>query len=225
MGRRQLKKRIGRLLAAADFEKSLDAIGLMPPRQDVGPLFGYFCDLDETVKWHAVTAAGVLVADLARTDRESARVIIRRFIWNLNDESGGIGWGCPEAMGESLARSPAMAAEYWRILTSYIQPRGNYLEHVMLQRGAVWGVARLARSRPELLADCGGLLLPYLSADDTILRATATWAAAAMPVSELMRVLEELRADHASVRIYDGLRFNDERISDLARKALSAMSP
>jgi hypothetical protein len=38
-------------------------------------------------------------------------------------------------------------------------------------------------------------------------------------------VLEELRADHASVRIYDGLRFNDERISDLARKALCAMSP
>lgn len=223
MGSRQLKKQIGHLLAAEDFEQGLAAIRRMPPRQAVSPLFGFFCDLNETIKWHAVTAVGALVADMAAGDPESARVVIRRFIWNLNDESGGIGWGCPEAMGESLARSSAMAAEYWRVLTSYIQPQGNFLEHAMLQRGAVWGVGRLGRSQPGLLANCGGLLRPYLCAEDTILRATAAWAAETLPAPELRPILEKLSADQESVRIYEGMKFEDRCISDLAQKALSVL--
>ena len=163
------------------------------------------------------------MADLARTDTESARVVIRRFIWNLNDESGGIGWGCPEAMGESLARSAAMATEYWCVLTSYIQPQGNYLEHTMLQRGAVWGVGRLARSQPDLLAACGRLLLPYLESDDSILRATSAWAALPLPAPELRPVLEKLNGDSSQVRLYDGMTFKTEHIGDLARRALNRM--
>ena len=220
MGSRSLKKEIGRLLAQEDFEEGLAAIRKMPPRQAVSPLFGYFCDLNETVKWHAVTAVGSLVADLAKTDTESARVVIRRFMWNLNDESGGIGWGCPEAMGMSLARSAPLATEYWCVLTSYIQPQGNYLEHPMLQRGAVWGVGRLAHSQPDLLATCGRLLIPYLEADDTIMRATAIWAALPIRTPELNPALEKLTADTSQVRLYDGMRFRNERISDLANRAL-----
>jgi hypothetical protein len=223
MGFRRLKKEIGRLLADRDFEQSLAVIRKMPPRQAISPLFGYFCDLDETVKWHAVTAAGALVADLARTDIESARVVVRRFIWNLNDESGGIGWGCPEAMGESLARSKPLAAEYWCLQTSYIQPGGNYLEHPVLQRGAVWGVGRLAHRRPDLPAMCGRLLLPYLNSDDTILRATSVWAASRLPAPETKPILEKLKDDHSQVSLYDGMRFNTERISDLAQTALNAL--
>ena len=211
------------MLAEEDFEEGLAAIRKMPPRQAVSPLFGFFCDLNETVKWHAVTAAGTLVADLAQTDTESARVVIRRFIWNLNDESGGIGWGCPEAMGESLARSAPMATEYWCVLTSYIQPQGNYLEHPMLQRGAVWGVGRLAHSQPELLAGCGRLLIPYLKAEDAIVRACAIWAALPIPTPELRPGLEKLTEDSSQVRLYDGMRFSDERITDLANRALNAL--
>ena len=224
MGGRSLKKQIGLLLAGADFEEALAAIRRMPPRKAVSPLFGYFCDLNETVKWHAVTAVGALVAELADSDPESARIIIRRFIWNLNDESGGIGWGCPEAMGESLARSVALASEYGCILTSYIQPQGNFLEHPMLQRGAVWGVGRLAHSQPFLLGSCGGLLLPYLEADDAILRAISVWAAAALPAAETRPVLEMLTGDDTPACLYDGMRFSEYSISDLAQQALAVQS-
>ena len=220
MRRRGIKQQIGRLLAAEDFGPALEAIRAWPPRRAISPLFGFFCDLDETVKWHAVTAAGALVADLADTDPESARTVVRRFIWNLNDESGGIGWGCPEAMGESLARSAVLAREYWRISTSYIRPGGTYLEHTMLQRGAVW---RLARGRPHLVAACGDLLLPYLRSDDAILRATAAWAAEALPAPRLRSALGALSGDDSELRLYDGLEFHRETVSALARKAIGAI--
>ncbi|MGD9194313.1 MAG: hypothetical protein PVH58_20495, partial [Desulfobacterales bacterium] len=118
----------------------------MPPKRAVNPLFSLLCSLDERLKWRAVTAMGQVVSNLAETDLESARVIMRRFMWHLNDESGGIGWGCPESMGEIMARCERLADEYGFVLISYIQPEGNYLEHEILQRGVLWGVGRLAHS-------------------------------------------------------------------------------
>ena len=52
---------------------------------------------------------GVVVAGLAEHDMESARVVMRRLMWNLNDESGGIGWSSPEAMGEIMDPFPGLA--------------------------------------------------------------------------------------------------------------------
>ena len=89
---------------------------------------------------------GQVVSNLADTDMESARVVMRRLIWNLNDESGGIGWGSPEAMGDIMACHQRLAEEYHRLLISYVRPEGNFLEHPQLQKGLLWGLARLARS-------------------------------------------------------------------------------
>ena len=54
----------------------------------------------------------------------------RRLIWSLNDESGGIGWGAPEAMGEILARSEKLSCEFYCILLAYIREDGTPLENV-----------------------------------------------------------------------------------------------
>ncbi|WP_340147891.1 DVU0298 family protein, partial [Desulfosarcina cetonica] len=150
MAYRKLKVQIGELLAGADFTAALDTIGALPGRQAVNPLFAFLYAGEETLRWRAVSAMGRVVAGMADHDLESARVVMRRFMWNLNDESGGIGWGSPEAMGEITAVHAGLAGEYGRILLSYIDPDGNFLEHERLQRGALWGVGRLAHARPDI---------------------------------------------------------------------------
>jgi hypothetical protein len=57
----------------------------------INTLFSFLYNSDPAIKWNAATAMGAAVARLAHEDTESARVIIRRLMWNLNDESGGIG--------------------------------------------------------------------------------------------------------------------------------------
>jgi len=99
MGGRKLKKKILGLLNDNPLETSLEKICQFPPRQAVNPLFSFFYHSEELVKWRAVTAMGAVVARLAQQDIESSRIVMRRLMWNLNDESGGIGWGAPEAMG------------------------------------------------------------------------------------------------------------------------------
>ena len=139
MSGRQLKQQIRQLLQSEDGDNWLDEIRRLPLRlrQTVSPLFSFLCSIDERVKWRAVTTLGMVVSDLAASDMESARVVMRRFIWNLNDESGGIGWGCPESMAEIMAHDERLANEYGCILISYIQPACNYLEHEILQRGVL----------------------------------------------------------------------------------------
>jgi len=225
---RQLKKEIQKLLLQKDLESGLAEIGRMPARKAINPLFSFLCSLDELLKWRAVTALGAIVDRLADSDMESARVIMRRYMWQLNDESGGIGWGCPEAMGEIMARNENLAQEFWRILISYIRPDGNFLEHEILQRGALWGVGRLAHARPQLLKTSVDYLHPYMQSDDPYLCGLAAWAAGALRNKKTEVILNQLKDDSAKLNVYlDGhiIRRSVGEISEKALQMVKTESP
>ncbi|MGD2269752.1 MAG: HEAT repeat domain-containing protein [Desulfobacterales bacterium] len=217
---RKLKKKILKLLTRQDFNKGLEEIRRLPARQAVNPLFSFLFSLDETVKWRCVTAFGEVVARLAQSDLESARIIMRRLMWNLNDESGGIGWGSPEAMGEIMARSQELADEYAHILVSYIRPDGNFLEHEALQRGVLWGLGRLARIRPEVVEDAAVFLQPHLRSEDATLRGLAVWVAGALSNKSTRAVLKSLANDKARCKIFSAGKLVELTVGDLAQEAL-----
>jgi len=199
---RQLKRNVWQLLQQDSLDQCIAELCRLPARKIANPLFSFLCSLDEKIKWRTVSAMGAVVSNLAMTDMDSARVIMRRFIWQLNDESGGIGWGCPEAMGDTMARSKQLADEYSRILISYIRPDGNFLEHEILQRGALWGVGRLAHKRPDLLAGCAHLLMPYMQSADAALRGLAVWAAGPLADKTIISSLNRLSSDQARFTLY-----------------------
>ena len=219
---RQFKKTVQQLLGLDGINRGISELYRFPARQVVNPLFSFLCSLDEKVKWHAVTALGAVVSNLAETDMESARVIMRRFMWQLNDESGGIGWGCPEALGDTMARSNLLAQEYGCILMSYIRPDGNFLEHEILQRGALWGVGRLAHARPELLRECAPLLLPFMQSDDVNLRGLALWAVGPLVDQNSIPLLKALSDDSSRLTLYRNGQITQCSVGQLAREALVA---
>ncbi len=217
---RLLKKKIKRILLQEDFGKGLSQIGDIPARKAINPLFSFLCSLDELLKWRAVTAMGEVVTRLAEEDMESARVVMRRYMWHLNDESGGIGWGCPEAMGEVMARNENLAAEFWCILISYIRPDGNFLEHEVLQRGVLWGVARLAHARPQLLKDSADYLIPFLQAQDPYLRGLAAWGSKTLRNEKIDAILSRLTEDRAKLHIFLDGHLVPYAVCQLAQEAI-----
>jgi len=202
MGGRQLKKKVFQLLHNIDFEKDILNISGFSARAVVNPLFSFFYNSNELIKWRAVTAMGGVVNNLAGHDLESARVVMRRLIWNLNDESGGIGWGSPEAMGEIMARHKGLAKEYHHILISYMMTDGNYIEHEILQRGVLWGIGRLAHARPHFVKDFTHLLCPYMKSPDPALRGLAAWTAGLFDCHTTNRFLKRLENDQAAFTFY-----------------------
>jgi len=151
VSQRGIKQEILALLKGAELDDILAALAGYPPEKLLNSLFSGICSGCEKTKWNAVSAMGATVARLADQDMEAARIVMRRFMWNLNDESGGIGWGTPEAMAECLACHERLATEYTHILVSFMREDGFYLELPSLQRGLMWGIGRLAQIRPKLL--------------------------------------------------------------------------
>ena len=215
-----MKRLVLEILQRDDFEKKMAEMSRVSARQVISPLFMFLCSLDAKIKWNAVISMGVVVSALAEEDLESARVVMRRFMWNLNDESGGIGWGCPEAMGEIMARNDNLAQEFWCIQISYIRPDGNFLEHKILQRGALWGVGRLAHARPQLLKTSVDYLHPYMQSDDPYLRGLAAWAAGALRNKKTEVILNQLKDDSAKLDVYLDGHIIGLSVGEISKKAL-----
>ena len=221
---RELRGRVLAALKLEDSDQALAVLAGLPARQVVNPLFSLFCSNDSTVRWRAVTAMGAVVARLGSGDIEAARVVMRRMIWQLNEESGGIGWGIPEAMGETMARHERLAEEYAHMLVSYIQEDGNFLEHIPLQRGVLWGLGRLAWARPSLVERAIPDIEIFLSAADAQLRGLAAWILGLIGAQGARPRLKNLTADGAEVPLY--LEWREERctVSELAGRALAALA-
>jgi hypothetical protein len=222
---RELKKKILGLLKDEEFEKSLEKICLLPARKAVNPLFSFLHHKNELIRWRAVAAMGAVVSNLAEQDIESARVVMRRLMWNLNDESGGIGWGSPEALGEVMARNGRMAEEYAHLLTSYVSEGCNFIEHNILQRGVLWGLGRLAHGRPHLVKHASPFLLPFMRSADAIHRGLASWTAGALNTALANPLLQYLTTDNSKIKLFIDLRFVEYTVGQLARKALSKAAP
>ena len=162
MGRRSRERRkFLDLLRSQHIDRAVAELRRLPGRGFVNPLRSALCS-DERAKWPAVTVMGILTAELAERDLESARVVMRTLTWNLTEESGGIAWGVPESMAEVMACHETLASEYAPILVSYAREDGNFLEYEPLQRGVTWGLGRLAQVRHDLVGDVRERVLPRL---------------------------------------------------------------
>ncbi len=229
MGTRAIKKEIFSLLSGNDLEQVLADLSRFPAKEVVNVLFSAICRDDDLVRWHAVSGMGVMVARLAEEEMEEARIIMRRLLWSLNDESGGIGWGAPESMAEIMHQHAGLAREYIHMLISYARPDGpeleqdgNYLEHEILQRGLLWGFDRLCDRRRDLLLARGLIkdIPPYLYAGDYVVRGLALKAGLRLGVVFSQERLRQLTADDSVVPWYHEGEFFSFTISSLARSAL-----
>ncbi|MEW6519934.1 MAG: DVU0298 family protein [Thermodesulfobacteriota bacterium] len=222
MKERAVKKKLMPLLREADVEHILAEVRLMPPPLVIPSLMSGLYHTDDQVKWHAVTAFGQVMDAIAQADMEAARVIMRRILWNLNEESGGIGWGMPEAMGEIMAVNRQLAQEYAHMLVSYMREE-NFLELPALQRGLLWGVGRLAMVRPELIMkyDGEGYMALFLESPDEVVLGLASRNFGILRIKEAAHHIRDFVDISQPVRLYEDRRLLDTTVGELARQALA----
>ena len=213
---RKTKKKVGLYLMEADRNSVMEKLRQIPDKQLVGHLFSYFYNGNDLIRFRSVSAMGVLAAKIASYNMERARIILRRIMWNLNDESGGIGWGSPEAMGEILALCPKLAEGFKSILFSYLDPDGNYIEHEMLQRGVLWGIGTYLKTCPSDLDDkTRALLHEHLHSPDPARRAYSIRALTNGLSLDYRLAPESLLQDECNINIYNGCDFVPFRIASL----------
>lgn len=226
---RSTKQQLKQYLQSPQWQDHLEEIAA-GGASHVGPLFSFLLLGPQTMH-RAAVALGLTTARLAEREPEAARNIIRRFMWHMNEESGNIGWGIPEAFGESLAASPALAKDFHRVLASYLIDLGrddNYCDNDLLRRSCYWAVGRLAQARPELCAGARPWLRKGLEDNDVICRGMAAWALAQLPPDFMdtpaLRRLAD--AGHEEIcELFDGEQLYEKSVSQLAREALAREVP
>jgi hypothetical protein len=155
---KKIKTDVLKFLEQDDFEKNLKDVHKFPPKKVVNALLSFLVTTNHTIKKHTVIAMGEVVSKLAEKDIESARIIMRRLMLSVTEESGGIGWNTPEAMGEVMARSEQLANEYHKILISYTMGGGNELDFEGLQKSVISGLKKLAEVHPQMVKEIKHLL-------------------------------------------------------------------
>jgi rubredoxin len=187
-------------------------------------LISLAADLEEERRWRAVRALGLVTARMYDRDPEQARRVVRQLIWNLNEESGGIGWGMPEAFGEILALRQELAGEYGSILASYLIEPERSLDHEDLQRGVIWALGRLKVFSKELREEVVLALIRVLGRESPALRATAAWALGEIGAREAFQPLKDLPKAEGMLNLWADqkmIRIPLNEVVELAKAKLS----
>ena len=227
---RRLKDTVLRLLGDEAWQERIDRdMAAMDAQELVGPLFSMLLNPEENIRWRAVVALGATVARLADKDMERARVVMRRFLWHMNEESGNVGWGIPESMGEAMARHPRLAEEYHKNLASYVQcpdciGDDNFMDHPPLRQATYWGLARLAQDRPELARHGVAELAAALDGEeDSVSVGLACWALGLLGEKSVVPRLKELARRRDPVDVFRNGAMERITLGALAVEALDAM--
>lgn len=175
-------------------------------------------DTEETVIWPAIKAIGILSADMAANDKEKIRDTIRRLLWLMSDESGGLSWHSPEIIAEILINVPSLIVEYAPLLPAY------FVEEPF-ERGTHLAVARLAVMAPIIFSDCGPQLNKSLEHSDPIIRGSAVRILESVGARDYLDRINNLVSDRAAVRIYDfeNSRFIKSTVGQIAQDAAIAL--
>ena len=128
---------------------------------------------DELRRWRAIEAYARTTARC--DDLEKVRVTIRRVLWLMNDESGGLAWHGPEMIAEILVRVPALLSEFADLLPWFLREEP-------FERGTHYALFRLCTIDTEAFKSSADELRDSLNDPDPATRTYAALALMAMNV-------------------------------------------
>jgi hypothetical protein len=166
MTQSEMKKHIFRSLESND----LDAVVSLAQgsRQAMSMLVRLAYDKETLVGWRAIKAVGRVAKTLVKIDPEFLRITIRKLLWMLTDESGGIGWSAPELLGEIVSADPGQFADIIPIIADVY----NIEEHVF-RPGVVYALLRIAETDPERIVGYQEIIVKSLIDKDPLLKCYA----------------------------------------------------
>ncbi len=145
-------------------------IACLPEGEPVAPRAAYCLGLVVNAMYEGEDSAG----------HENAKTVIRRLIWHMNEESGNIGWGIPEAFAEILAQNKNLAHIYHPVLFSYIRKidenataDSNFCDNALLRRSCFLAAERLLEAWPEYAAKAQKSIEDGLADEDPECRSIA----------------------------------------------------
>ncbi len=196
-----MKEKIKEYLIKGEFDRIAE---LGEPGRIVRTLISLSYDKSQVIAWKSIEAIGRVVYLASEEKPEFGKEIIRRLLWSIRDEAGGIGWSSPEIIGEIVRNDPARYHDIPRILWSF-------MDEEFLRKGIIWAMGRIGEVAPGLV-DFASPYLRLIAGNDTDIemRFYAKWA-----LCKMGEEFESKEPDDIKVVIYDNGELKDMFFSQL----------
>ncbi|MFH1486777.1 MAG: DVU0298 family protein [Chloroflexota bacterium] len=175
---------------------------------------------DERLRYYSIEVIAVLLSRFWHSGgQEKVMDYVRRLIWSITDESGGIGWSAPQTIAEIVLAIPQLRVPFVNIMI------GRAFNEPILIKSGLWGIGRLglkARPSVELFQDS---VLASFSVNDPETLGLAAWASGEMRFRPSLPHLETLRRRPEPVCIYTPPSFSEKPVGAWAREALAKVDP
>ncbi len=177
-------------------------------------------DPEPLIGWRAVEAIGLAAARIAGDNPEFVRIHLRRLLWLLNDESGGIGWRFPEAMGEIIRNRPQQFAEFVPLVISLFDMAAE--DAVRFKPGILWAIGRLGQVMPAAVKTAKPKIIPCLDDLDPQTRGLAVWCLGQLGDVKRLSHHKALSKDESLVELYSHGQLTCKSVAQLVHEALES---
>ncbi len=180
-------------------------------RNPIRVLTSFQFDTDPLICMRAVEGLGV-ISVLYKDKLDTLRKTVRGFFWNMNDESGNVGWYSAEAIGEVLRNVPELIPEYADMLPSF-------LIEEPFEKGTRIAIARIAEiDKSKFSVPTCKKLIQSLNDPNADIRGSSITALKALCMDEAREHVTKLSDDTAEIELYDfkSGKLQSIKISELA---------
>ena len=218
MAFKPLKKTLRDLLEQGEIDRVAEMA--VSKRRVLGSLVSLSFDSDPEIAWRAIEASGASARLIVREDPGVIREHLRRILWLVTEESGGICWHAPELMAEVLAQTPGKFTDFVPIAASFLVTlEEEDLEH--FRPGALWAIGRLGELAREQHSELVPAVTAALENSDPQARGMAVWCLSQIERLDLVTDRPELLRDDGPVELYRGRTLSRTTVGELATRVTS----
>jgi hypothetical protein len=224
MTQQEMKHAVVAALEMNDFE-AIERLALQDRRM-LSALVRLAYDRETLVGWRAIAAAGQVASVFVRNNYEFLRETVRKLLWSLTDESGGIGWSAPELIGEIVSADPKKFSDVVPIIAEVF-----CIEEVVFKPGVLYAFKRIAETHPEMITPFQEIILGGLSEQDPKARIYAIELVVMLAkhldgenLDRMRRQVAALTQDEREAWIYEGDSFSSVLVKEIAEAAMMRLS-
>ncbi len=220
----EMKQAVLDALETNDFE-AIERLALQS-RKVLSVLVRLAYDKETLVGWRAIVAAGQVASVYIRNNYEFLRETVRKLLWSLTDESGGIGWSAPELLGEIVSSDPKKFSDVVPLIAEVF-----CIEEAVFRPGVLYAFKRIAEIHPEMITPFQKIILGGLSEQDPKTRIYAIELVMMLTkhlgrenLDSMRQQVAALTQDEREAWIYEGDGFSGVVVKEFAAEAMRRLS-
>lgn len=214
----EMKQRLVHALETNDYE-TVTTLALQS-RKVFSVLVRLAYDKTTLIGWRAIRAIGHVSALYVRNNYDFLRDAVRKLLWSLSDESGGIGWSAPEILGEIVSADPEKMSDVIPLIADIFT-----IEERVFRPGVLYALKRISEAHPEAIAPFESLVMRGLAEEDPLARIYALELVYMLKerfspenLREVISQVENLKQDGAVAWVYKNDGFEDLEVREMAKR-------